>query len=315
MILIVGASGKLGHEVARRALQAGKPVRAISRQPEDRLAELKAAGAEVMVGDLRDPDSLRRACAGVSHVVASAHSILGRGAERSALVDDRGHRDLIDAAKAAGVAHFCYISAFGASPDHPSAFVRIKYAVEQVLQSSGLPYTIIRPTAFLQTHAYQMLGQPILEQGKATIFGKGTGRRNFVAVEDVANLIEAVWDDPQSVGQIIEIGGPPANSLTNNEVAAMFEQAAGRRAKISHVPRAVLRVMSPVLSPFHPGLSQLMAFALHDDLHNTTYDAAPLLRRYPLQLTRLDDWIAEHCVAPAADRTGSPESVASAGAA
>ncbi|MFN3358921.1 MAG: NmrA family NAD(P)-binding protein, partial [Pseudomonas sp.] len=271
--------------------------------------------APTVVGEVTLPDSLRRACAGVSHVVASAHSILGRGAERSALVDDQGHRDLIDAAKAAGVAHFCYVSAHGAAPDHPSAFLRIKYAVEQYLEASGLPYTIVRPTAFLQTHAYEMLGQPILEQGKATIFGKGTGRRNFVAVEDVATLIEAVWDDPQAVGQIIEIGGPAANSLTNNEVAAMFEQAAGRPAKISHVPRAVLRVMSPVLWPFHPGLSQVMAFALHDDLHDTTYAAAPLLRRYPLPLTRLDDWIAEHCVAPAAGRAGSPESVASAGAA
>ncbi len=180
------------------------------------------------------------------------------------------------ALKVAGVAHFCYVSAHGASPDHPSAFVRIKYAVEQYLQASGLPYTIVRPTAFLQTHAYQMLGQSIQEQGKATIFGKGTGRRNFVAVEDVASLIEAVWDDAQAVGQIIEIGGPAANSLTNNEVAAMFERAPGRPAKISHVPRAMLRVMSPVLRPFHPGLSQLMAFALHDDLRDTTYDAAPL---------------------------------------
>jgi NADH dehydrogenase len=313
MILIVGASGKLGHEVARRALHAGRPVRALSRQPEERLVQLKAAGAEVVAGDLRDPDSLRRACVGVSHVVASAHSIFGRGTERSALVDDQGHCDLIDAAKAAGVAHFCYVSAYGASADHPSAFLRIKYAVEQVLQGSGLPYTIVRPTAFLQTHAYQMLGQPILEQGKATIFGKGTGRRNFVAVEDVASLIEAVWDDPQAVDQIIEIGGPAANSLTNNEVAAMFEQVAGRRAKISHVPRAVLRVMSPVLWPFHPGLSQLMAFALYDDIHDTTYDAAPLLRRYPLQLTRLEDWIAEHCAAQAAGRAGAAESVAPAG--
>jgi len=109
MILIVGASGKLGHEVALRALRAGKPVRALSRQPVERLAELKAAGAEIVAGDLCDPDSLRRACAGVSHVVASAHSIFGRGAERSALVDDKGHRDLIDAAKAAGVAHFCQV--------------------------------------------------------------------------------------------------------------------------------------------------------------------------------------------------------------
>jgi NAD(P)-dependent dehydrogenase (short-subunit alcohol dehydrogenase family) len=207
MILIVGASGKLGQEVARRVLKAGRPVRALSRRPEDRLIELKAAGAEVMAGDLRDPDSLRQACAGVTHVVASAHAIFGRGAERSALVDDQGHRGLIDAARAAGCGHFCYVSVLGASPDHP---------------------------------------------------------------------------------------------------VALFEQIAGRPAKVSHVPRVVLRVMSPLLRPLHPGLSQVMALALYEDTHNTTFDAAPLLRRYPLTLTRLKDWIAEHCVPRPSAAIGSP---------
>lgn len=220
----------------------------------------------------------------------------GRGAERSALVDDQGHRDLIDAAKAAGVRHFCHISAHGASPDHPSAFLRYKYAVEQYLHASGVPFTIVRPTAFLETHAYAMLGKPLIEQGKVTIFGRGTGRRNFVAVPDIARLIEQIWDDPAAVGQIIESGGPLANNLSNNEVVALFEQLTGRSAKVTHVPRPVLAVMSRLLWPLHPGLSQVMAFALHDDIHDTTFDATALLQRYPLTLTRLDDWIREYCV-------------------
>ncbi len=294
MILIVGASGKLGHSVARQTLATGKPVRAFSRRPEEQLVALKAAGAEVVAGDLRDPDSLRRACTGVTHVVASAHAIFGRGAERSALVDDQGHRDLIDAARSAGVAHFCYISVLGAAPDHPSAFVRYKYAVEEYLRSSGLPFTIVRPSAFLETHAYQMIGQPILEKGKTTIFGQGTGRRNFVSVEDVADLILRIWDDPQAVGQTIEIGGPRANNLTNNEVVALFERVAGRQAKVSHVPRGVLAVMAPLLRPLHPGLSQVMALALYEDTHDATFDATPLLRRYPLTLTELEDWVRAH---------------------
>ena len=271
-------------------------MRALSRRPEERLIELKAAGAEVVTGDLRDPDSLRRACAGVTHVVASAHAIFGRGDERSALVDDQGHRDLIDAARAAGVVHFCYVSVLGASPDHPSAFVRCKHTVEQYLQASRLHFTIVRPSAFLETHAYQMIGQPILEKGKTTIFGQGTGRRNFVSVEDVAQLIQMIWDDPQAVGQTIEIGGLRKNSLTNNEVVTLFERVAGRPVKVSHVPRVALRVMSPLLSPLHPGLSQVMALALYEDTHDATFDAAPLLRRYPLALTGLEDWITEHCM-------------------
>lgn len=291
MILIIGASGKLGSGIAHWALQAGKPVRALSRQPEARLASLKAEGAEVVEGDLRDRVSLERACTGAVQVVASAHSVLGRGRERSALVDDQGHRDLIDVAKKTGIQHFYYISALGASPNHPSEFWRYKYSVEQYLKNSGLTYTIIRPSAFLETHAYELLGKSVLENGKATIFGQGTGRRNFIAVGDIVQLLGLIWDDPAAVNQTIEIGGPPENNLTNSEVAGMFEAVSGRKVKVTHVPRGVLRMMSPVLRPVHPGLSQVMASALHDDTHDTSFDSGPLLNRYPLKLTRLDDWI------------------------
>lgn len=295
MLLCIGASGTLGQVVVQRALAAGTAVRALSRRPEERLATLKAQGAEVVTGDLRDPASLRRACTGVSHVVVSAHAIFGRGAERSALVDDQGHRNLIDAAKAAGVRHFCHVSARDAAPNHPVAFLRYKYAAEQYLQASGVPFTIVRPAAFLETHAYTLLGKPLIEQGKVTIFGRGTGRRNFVSVQDVARLIEQIWDDPRAMGQIVEIGGPPANNLTNNEVVALFERLTGRNAKVAHVPRSVLAVMSRLLWPLHPGLSQVLAFALHDDTYDSIFDATALLQRYPLSLTRLDDWIRANC--------------------
>ena len=291
MTLVVGASGKLGRAVVRRLVREGKPVRAMSRRPDERLRDLKQDGVEITAGDLRDQDSLARACSGVSRVIASAHSIIGRGAERSALVDDEGHRSLIDAAKAAGVGHFIYVSALGASAEHPAAFFRYKFAVEEYLRSSGVPYSIIRPTAFAETHAYELLGKSILEKGKASILGSGTGRRNFVVVGDVADLILLVCDDPSAVGQTIEIGGPPENNLTNNEVVTMFESAAGRTAKVVHAPRGMLRVMSAVLRPLHPGLSQVMASSLHDDLNDAAFDASKLLERYALELTTLEEWI------------------------
>lgn len=121
MILIIGASGRLGQAIARGALEAGKPVRAASRTPEEKLAGLKAEGAEVIAADLRDPASLQRACQGVEVVVASAHGAMEGWGNHSKLVDDKGHRDLIDAAKAAGVKHFIYISALGVDPQHRPA--------------------------------------------------------------------------------------------------------------------------------------------------------------------------------------------------
>lgn len=293
MTLVVGASGKLGGAVVRRLLRDGQPVRAMSRRPDERLDGLKQEGVEVTAGDLRDPESLARACSGASRVIASAHSIIGRGAERSAVVDDTGHRSLIDAARAAGVRHFIYVSALGASATHPAPFFRYKFAVEEYLRASGVPFTIVRPSAFAETHAYDLLGKSIIEKGKASILGSGTGRRNFVVVDDVARLICLVCDDPSALGQTIEIGGPPENNLTNNEVAELFEKAAGRTAKVSHAPRGMLRFMSAAFKPFHPGLSQVMASSLHDDLNDASFDASPLLARYPLKLTTLEEWIGQ----------------------
>ncbi len=102
MILIVGASGKLGGEVARRSLAEGLQVRALSRAPA-RLKELSDLGADVVAGDLRDENSLARACQGVETVFAAAHSFTGNGTNSMAQVDDAGNRLLIDAARLAAL--------------------------------------------------------------------------------------------------------------------------------------------------------------------------------------------------------------------
>src|SRR5215217_6261454 len=124
MILVVGASGKLGGAVARRLMAEGEYVRAMSRAP-DRLAPLGRLGADVVAGDLTDPASLVRACDGVSRVLAAAHAFLGRGANDMRQVDDLGNRRLIDAAHASGIRHFVFTSAcFG--PRDPVDFFRTK---------------------------------------------------------------------------------------------------------------------------------------------------------------------------------------------
>ena len=89
MYLIVGGTGSLGSALARRLLDRGKPVRVMTRRPED-AAELKELGAEVLQGDLLDKASLARANKGATKVVASAHSILGRGKESSSIRPNRG---------------------------------------------------------------------------------------------------------------------------------------------------------------------------------------------------------------------------------
>ena len=114
MILIVTGNSNLGSAVARRLLAEGHPVRALVRSPE-KGAALRRLGAEIVVGDLREPASLSRACQGAEQVVAAAHSMLGRGPDAAEFVDLQGHKDLIDEARGAGVEHFVYTSIYPCS--------------------------------------------------------------------------------------------------------------------------------------------------------------------------------------------------------
>lgn len=289
-ILIVGATGVEGSLTTKKLLAKGYAVRAMTRTPA-KAEPLRQLGADVVQGDLRDGESLRRACDGVDKVLAAAHSLLGRGAEASRYVDEIGHKQLIDVAKAAGVQHLVYTSVLGAGPDNPVLFNRIKYAVEQYLQASGLPYTILRPSAFMEWHVHEFIGKPILEKGKVTLFGKGDNPRNFIAGEDVANFAVLALTEPTAIGQIIEIGGP--EHWTNNQVAALYAQLAERPVSITHVPLTVLRVMSPLLTPFHQGLSQIMAFSVLMDTDDMTFEPSATLSQYPVPLTRLEDWVRQ----------------------
>jgi uncharacterized protein YbjT (DUF2867 family) len=170
-------------------------------------------------------------------------------------------------------------------------FNRIKYDVEQYLKRSGLSYTILRPTAFMEWHAHIFIGQPILEQGKVTLLGRGENPRNFVAGDDVARFAVIALTDPKAAGQIIEIGGP--ENWTNMQVVALYEKLAGRKAKVKHVPLGVLRVMSILLRPFHPGLSQVMIFSILTDKADATFDPSETLKQYPVELTKMEDWVRE----------------------
>ena len=290
MILIVGATGVLGQVAAHQLLQAGYRVRLLTRVPA-RARALASAGAEVVAGDLTDPPTLLPALCGVETVLTAAHGLLGRGKYRSERVDDAGHRALIDAARQAGVKHFIYTSVHGASPTHPIDFYRTKYRIEQYLRQSELPFSILRPSAFMEWHAHNLLGKSILEKGSTIIFGSGTNPTNFVAAQDIAQLVLHLLADEKVRNRLILIGGP--TNPTRNEVAALYGQRAGITAKVRHLPVGMLRVMATALRPFHPGISRVLRMGAEADAQDQTLDMTDTLRLFPLALTSLEAFVAE----------------------
>ena len=147
MILVVGATGNLGGIIAQSLLAKGKKVRVLVR-PGSNASALTAKGAEAVAGDLKDPASLKGALAGVETVITTANSVLRGGADTVDSVDIAGNKNLIDAAKAAGVKHFIFTSALGSDVNHPVPLFQAKAKTEALVKDSGMTWTILAPNFF-----------------------------------------------------------------------------------------------------------------------------------------------------------------------
>jgi uncharacterized protein YbjT (DUF2867 family) len=285
-ILVAGATGTLGGAISRRLLEQRREVRVMTRDPE-RAAALRAAGAAVVQADLRDAASLARACEGATHVLTTANAFMGRGGDSVAAVDEGGNRNLIDAARQAGVRQFVFTSA-----RLPPAFLAVDYfaakrQTEEYLRRSGMPFTMLRPTAFMETWA-GMLGEPVIRTGKVTIFGPGTLPINFVAVEDVAAVSVMTLDRADALEAVVEIGGP--ENFTQLEVVELFERLTGTRAKRTHLPVWLMRALPPLIRLFNPVLARQIYAGAMTATEPQPFDASGMLARYPIVQTRLEDW-------------------------
>ena len=137
MNLVVGATGNVGGAVCKALTGQQKPLRAMVRETSDpeRVRRLEELGAEVVHGELRDPASLARACAGATTVVSGATAIRSIGTDSITAVDRDGQNALVDAAREAGVGHFVYVS-YTRNIDSDDPLTQAKRAVEERLRAS-----------------------------------------------------------------------------------------------------------------------------------------------------------------------------------
>jgi NADH dehydrogenase len=231
VILVVGATGSLGSRITYSLLDRGDQVRVLARR-SSRYAGLQLGGAEVALGDLRDRQSIERACRGAAVVVTTA-SVSKTGDDSIENVDLEGNQTLIAAAEAAGVEHFLLVSTLGASADSPVPVFRAKAAAEERLRQSRMAGTILQPNAFMDVWFPMLIEAPALAGLPVTLVGESRRRHSFVAERDVAAFVIAAVRHPASRGATIAIGGPEA--LTLREAVAAYEEAAGRSLPLQSV--------------------------------------------------------------------------------
>lgn len=225
MILIVGATGTTGRETVPKLLGRGLPVRVLSRDRDKAQALPGFAGAEIVVADPNKPETLDAAFAGVEKVFLIPPS--GPGA-------DVGEQNLIAAASRAGVKYVLKLSAACATPDAPSMALTHNYHGEQTLKASGLTYTILRPSSFMQNFINYY--SPSIKMQGSVYQSLGDARMAVVDTRDIAEVAVAVLTSPGHEGKTYELTGPEA--LTYSEAAEKIGAATGRPVHYIDVPPA-----------------------------------------------------------------------------
>lgn len=254
LVLVAGATGLVGGLVARKLVAAGVPVRALGRNPE-KLAALTVAGAEAMAVDLRDRAAAARACEGVGQIYTSVNNVMGHGASSPNRVDLPAHEVLCDAARECGVRRIMYLSFRGGEPESPVDFFRVKHAIEERIRRSGLPYVLLRPSAFMEIWA-GMVSDGIRRNGQAILFGDGKTIANFISVEDVAEFSVRILAQESIRDEAIEIGGPSERSF--DELVTLLEKHMGVRARRRRIPLPVLWWGGLLLRPFNEVAARFM---------------------------------------------------------
>src|SRR6266568_761939 len=224
LILVTGAAGQLGavgRTVTGLLLDRGLPVRALVRREDDRAAALRAAGAEVVVGDLLEPADVARVVRGCRRVyfgMSVSAGYLEATVIMAAVARDVGVDALVNMSQMT-------VSQMSIQHTTPSRQQRQHWLSEQALAWSGLPVVTIRPTMFLASF-FTLAGSTVRARNRIEVpFGRG--KTSPVAATDVAQVVAAVLADPAPhLGKIYELTGPQSQDIDG--VTGEFSEALNR---------------------------------------------------------------------------------------
>jgi len=243
-VLVTGGTGFIGPHVVHALRVRDVAVRALVRN-RGRASRLAAWGAELVDGDVTDAASLRRACADVDAVVHLVSIIKGSPADFERVMVE-GTRNVVAAAKEAGVRRFLLTSALGLDERSRRAvpYFGAKWQMERAVEESGLEHTILRPSfvfgrdgGVLPTFVRLARFAPV-----TPIVGTGMERLQPIWVDDLAERYALALELPEAAGRTFELGGP--DTPTWNEFWARLKRVLGTRRPSLHMPMGLMRIQA-----------------------------------------------------------------------
>jgi NADH dehydrogenase len=241
-ILLSGATGFVGNEVLKQAVEAGHQVRILARRPERADVLVKQYGVEVFHGNILAAPSLAGSMEGIDAVV----HLVGIITEFNELTFDRVHREgtihLLTEARKAKLKRWIQMSALGARPNARARYHQSKWAAEEAVRAAPLEWTIIRPSVIygrrdgfvnlfarmmrFPWNAFQLFTVPAI--------GGGFTHLQPLPVEDVARVIVRALDKPESFKKTYDLCGP--EPLRLRQILSEIAAALGKRASVLGFP-------------------------------------------------------------------------------
>ncbi len=251
MILITGASGFVASHLIPRLRQDSNILRCLVTN-EAEGARIKAPGADLAVGNVTDPASLRAAMAGVDTVIHLVAVIREKGQNTFQRVNVEGTKNVVEAAKGAGVKRFIHMGALGATPDPEFKYLNSKWLGMEAIKNSGLDYSILQPSVMFGQGAgfiSSLLRSINMAPFIVPIAGDGKTKLQPIWVGDVVTCVMKLLAGEKR-GETCQIGGPEV--MTYDAMIDEILRALGEKKTKIHVPRWLMMpgvaVMDALLS-------------------------------------------------------------------
>jgi uncharacterized protein YbjT (DUF2867 family) len=276
LIVVGGATGTQGGVVARHLLRAGWRVRALTRDPrKDAARALAGLGAEIFENDLDDRAGVERALEGAYGAFAVQNYWLPNVGFEGEV---RQGKIFADAAKAAGIRHLVYSSVGAAHRGMGQRHFESKFEIEKYIQRLGVPFTILRPVAFMENYFWR---QAAISNG--TFMGMGlrpNKKVQLIAADDIGGIAALVFANPQEyIGKTLELAG---DELTETEIAESLSKVMGRPVQLVQAPAREGQAPNPELT------------AMFQFFNGAGYDAdISFVRNMYPALKRFETWLNE----------------------
>jgi uncharacterized protein YbjT (DUF2867 family) len=271
MILLTGATGRVGTAAARALVRAGVPFKVLVRDP-DKVA-FDCATVDVVQGDLSDAASVEGALSGVTRALI----VMGNHPDQARL-----ERQFASSAVAAGVSHLVKISSMEASPAATAVLPKNHFETEQHIQDLGVDWTFLRPNYFMQN---MLMYAASISRGASFALPLGIAKTAMVDARDVGEVAANVLTGQSHAGQLYQLTGPALMDF--HEVAEVMSLALGHSITyVEQTPEAFRVVLAQFIhSPWQlDAVCELFAEIASGSLETLTSTTADLLGRPPKSL-------------------------------